>query len=732
MTHHGFTSSKWCMAVCLFTIVTALLLFAAPAAAAKYALLVGCTRYVELGETLQLAGTGNDVELLRDLLIDRYGFGRKEMMILTEDRGDALPTRDNIRKGFGHLARVAGRGDVVVILLAGHGAQQPVPPGNDLVKNYEPDGLDEVFCPRDVLGIKANGSGRITNGIVDDEISRWLEPILDNGALVWVIFDACHSGTMIRGNGSGRVRAVPPGVLLSEEQLAQSKKRASPVSAALPEPIRMQVAKQHHLVALYACQASEVETEDKYPANDPDAKRYGLLTYSLVRILRQCRTPITYRDLVQHIHFQYLATGRDVATPFLEGADQDRPILDDSVPSRPQPILLMKDRQGLAINAGAIHGLSDRSIIAVYPPSGDEKPRRLLGHARITKLGIPSSRVEPCAYGRQPATEAKDLPRNARCELVLLDYGLNRLRVAVADHDVAGAPVDPAVRKQWAHALHAAMERDPKCLIRYVEDSLQADWLVRLDGRKMVLVPGSGWPLQPGRTRPPVFEPDAGTTDPDKGVKQALDSVARATNLIRLASMHRESAKAQFGKDLEVDVAIESLKDKDDRQGKLIPWGPQGRTIEAGTLIRFQIENRERVPIDVTLLYVDSQYGITAVFPERGGLGDNRIEPNSVRVTSVGILDPKTLGLEHVVLLAAKARPRQPPADFSLLEQPCLNEAVTGRAVRGSLAARGVTSPLAELLSTAVEGEGNTRAASSQIGQYAIRLISLQLTAKRP
>ena len=192
--------------------------WSAAALAERRALLVGCTRYPNMAYGLQLVGPANDVRLLRAILSKGYDFNPRNMRVLAEEGGDGLPTRANIEREFAHLAEVAQPNDFIFILLAGHGTQQPVPPGNDPLTHYKPDGMDEVFCPRDIGNIQANRSGRITNGIVDDEMHVWLTAILKKKAFVWIIFDACHSATMIRGNDTERTRAIDPAVLLPKER----------------------------------------------------------------------------------------------------------------------------------------------------------------------------------------------------------------------------------------------------------------------------------------------------------------------------------------------------------------------------------------------------------------------------------------------------------------------------------------------------------------------------------
>jgi len=191
-----------------------------------YALLVGCTRYENLAESFQLQGPANDVLMIRDLLVGRFGFPKDSVTILAEGSGgEARPTRANIQREFQRLTDLARPGDQVVILLAGHGSQQP---GPDPDNPGDPERLrmHQIFLPVDV-GKWDGGKKTVTNSITDDDFHQWLSGIRKSGAYLWLIVDACHSGGMIRGAGEEIVRQVPPGVLVPDEvmQKAQSRQR---------------------------------------------------------------------------------------------------------------------------------------------------------------------------------------------------------------------------------------------------------------------------------------------------------------------------------------------------------------------------------------------------------------------------------------------------------------------------------------------------------------------------
>ena len=295
-----------------------------------WALLIGCTTYASLGEGLQLEGPGNDVLMMRDLLVRHFKFAPENITVLAEAAGgEALrPTRANIEREFARLAKVAARGEQVVILMAGHGSQQPDqdPPSKD---DPEPDGLDEIFLPADV-GPWEDSVGQVKNSIVDDDLHVWLTKIQDKGASMWLIMDSCHSGTMLRGVDEVSRQVLPeklvPAAVLKKAQVRREQdekgrgreETASTLNLADDAP---------SLVAIYAAQSNEPTVEKYLPPGNAERKRLGLLTYTMNQILTQATEPMSYQELVQRVQSQYVAWGRTGPTPLIEGQDKDREVL---------------------------------------------------------------------------------------------------------------------------------------------------------------------------------------------------------------------------------------------------------------------------------------------------------------------------------------------------------------------------------------------------------------------
>ena len=681
--------------------------FAEEKPARSRALLIGCTTYDHLEPSRHLQGPANDVALMRDLLCQRFGFPAERVVILAESSGrpDLRPTRANIEREFQRLGREAMAGEQIVVFLAGHGSQQPdVNPSPD---DPEPDGLDELFLPADVKAWNGR-AGRVANAIVDDELRVWLSAIEQRRAAVTVIVDSCCSGTMTRGINE-RVRHLPPGVLVPIDVIEKARPQAARVSVQGGDE-RTRGSRQAEVVldtpsvvAIYAAQSTEATVEQLLPSDGQDRKPYGLLTYTMSQILSRSTHSMTYRELVRQIQAQYVGWGRSTPTPMIEGRDRDRELFGMSVWPDRSRITLTKTARGWSINAGILHEVTQNSILAVFPLS-DREGRQPTGHVRAQIARTVDADVVPCDVDGRPATA--ELPENGRCELVFVDAGDLRLRVAMT-HE---ATADPT----WINRLKTAMQPTSPAnqrlrLVQWVESAAEADWLVRVRERDIILLPAeSGLSGDTDSSDRPRIALGPSPLDHStvEWLGSALERIARTANLKKLAA--GESTQSQFGDSVRVELNIDrgSAADR--------PESSERPTLHAGEKITIRVKNPCRFPVDVTLLYLDSQCGINALFPQRGE--NNRLGPDDSFPISTLVV-AETWGLEHLVVIAVKAD--REVVDFTVLAQPSLEVVRT----RNGIDDRSLTSPLGELLKQAVFAKGQTRG----MKRTAVKAHSLQL-----
>jgi len=700
---------------------------AEPAAAggASYALLVGCTAYANLEPGLQLRGPANDVPLMEELLVGRFGFSKEHVVVLAERSGEqsVRPTRANIQREFERLAEIAQPRDRVVIFLAGHGSQQP-DDDPDNPDDPEPDGLDEIFLPADV-GSWNGQKGAVANAICDDELRAWLDAIRKRDALVWAIVDACHSGTMVRGAEEETVREVPPESLgIPDQAMEQARRRAQAAAARRQEPAldAMDAPTQGGgLVALYAAQSTEPTVEKLLPPKAEKRKPYGLLTYTLNQVLGQATRPITYRELVQRVDQQYAAWGRDFPTPAVEGTDVDREVLGLAVWKERSRIALSRNEGGAwSINAGAIQAITAGSVLAVYPPAGAQGDEQPLGHVKVLRTGVLESVVEPTVYGDSP--RPNDFPPGCRCEPVYHDYGDLQLCVAATEEIPTDANAHAAYEQTVARLRDAAGK--PDSLIQWADDAARADWIVRFEPGGVFLVPSSGWLLRPGNAGAGQSAHSSqryGPAPPDENLvpwlSDRLERIARVRNLLSLSADNAAGDTAG-----RLDVHLEMLRLTGAASAD--PWEPvpwaSGRTVSIGDRVVFRVENRGPEAVDATLLFLDCRMGIHPVMPRPGTVGDNRVEPGKSLRSGVARIT-EAAGEEHLLLIAVRSDlSMRQPIDFSALCQPGLEPAAGTRG--GDPAAE---SPLGRLLARAVTARGPTRGMDeASLGHYAMRVLS--------
>ncbi|HEY5315554.1 MAG TPA: caspase family protein [Pirellulales bacterium] len=695
---------------------------AAPADVRRHALLVGCTKY-DHHLDLSLDGPANDVVLMAKTLQGRYGFTPERMRILSEaadGSGRATgavgrPTRANIAAEFQRLEKTVRSGDQVVILLAGHGSQQPDMDHN-LQVDPEPDGLDETFMPCDVQGWKDN---TVVGAIIDDELGRWTRAIAARGVLVWVIFDSCHSGTALRGDSPFKQREMKPAALGVPEPIQQqsrslradSRSRGDDAGGGAVDGVDDTLP----IIALYAAQAFETEKECMLPLDSKQQDWRGLLSYALCQVLEQGPPP-SYRELHQCIVAQYRKWGWADPTPLIEGANLDRLVLDEK-PRPPRFQLSGNARDGWKLDAGRLHGLSAGSILAVAEarPAGEAAPAHgaasgesIVGYVRVDSNEMADSVVKPCAYGDRAAVA--DLPAGGLCQLVYRDLGDFRLRVAV----------DQRSRQQDAELARVAAQlklrsAQPEALFELWPKLAGAHWAVQFRDGDYWLLPADlattigALPTEVTRFRIP-------TPVDEERLCDALNRAARVHNLLTIAeplTVDQPAGDAQ--QEFSVGVEMVKLKDKTDRQGTRLA-SERPITLHSKDWVAWRISNRGSSAVEVTLLFIDSHLAISPLFPTRNTIGDNRILRNSNVLTMPARVTATTTGREQVVAVAVKAQSW--PVDFMFLAQPSLDRAL---GTRGA----GPDSPLVKLLKSANYRAGTSRGLESEeLSSYSVRFIS--------
>ena len=126
----------------------------------------------------QLYGCINDAHNLQSYLTTKYNFNTNNVCVLT-DNTIVKPTRQSILKKYKDLLMNAKSGDKLFFTYSGHGSYR-----TDVNKD-EKDGKDELLITIDQQAIN------------DDELKFILNEHLPEGVTLFILFDCCHSGTLM-------------------------------------------------------------------------------------------------------------------------------------------------------------------------------------------------------------------------------------------------------------------------------------------------------------------------------------------------------------------------------------------------------------------------------------------------------------------------------------------------------------------------------------------------------
>jgi Caspase domain len=155
------------------------------------ALLVGVNDYTYANKnTRSLYGCVNDVALLKNLLIYRYGFAPQDIITLT----DKQATREAILTNFEQHLLTAQPNDTVVFAFSGHGTRL-----NDPKEKF----ITTALMPYD-HAVQVNGEDNYITGKTLFLLRSALKT--DN---VTVILDCCYAGGGTRGDSTGRSTPAP-------------------------------------------------------------------------------------------------------------------------------------------------------------------------------------------------------------------------------------------------------------------------------------------------------------------------------------------------------------------------------------------------------------------------------------------------------------------------------------------------------------------------------------------
>src|SRR5215831_736001 len=143
------------------------------------ALLIGIDAYRNVRPLKGAVADARDIEAaLRRM-------GTRDITALIDARAD----RASVLREISQLVERTNSGDMVVLSIAGHGAQEP-----ERVKGSQPDGMEDVFL---LPGFDTTPAGS-EQRILGKEFHHFIKQLELRGAQVLYIADSCHGGGLAR------------------------------------------------------------------------------------------------------------------------------------------------------------------------------------------------------------------------------------------------------------------------------------------------------------------------------------------------------------------------------------------------------------------------------------------------------------------------------------------------------------------------------------------------------
>lgn len=666
----------------------------------NYALIVAASDYPNLDPKYWLKGPKNDEALIKDYLVNSapVKFEPQNVTALGSGDGMQLGTHQAILDGLAKIASEAKAGDFVYLHFSGHGSQQPA-----LNDATEADGRDEVFLSADTEMAPKDNPTFFPNVLTDDEVSGALKAIRKTGAFVWIVFDSCHSGTMTRGAPSDDLtadRKIEPADLgipdsafkvPAKSDTADSNDRAIPMAAsAIGGDDGADDPNMGGMVAFFAAQTSEPTQEHGFQVAQADGTTadvpYGIFTYSIFSSLAKNPNQ-TYRQLAQSVLADYASQNLLRPTPLFEGK-LDAPVFgsSDAAAAEQWPTTAAPDGT-LTISAGQLHGLSTgtKLLLLPTPSASDDQAIGLMEVSTATEL---RSTVVPSSDDKHPAIDATAVPKGAYVRLMQVNYPFE-LTVSKPDP----ATTDAAQVAAVSAALDTiAADKTAQLKLKVVDANqpadvklavLSDDQVAKLSPTaavqktsydptpKLWLLPATGEvSLEPTKEAPSLPMPTSASAH-DAGFGKTLESnlvtIFRATGLSRLSQ-----ASTFKPKDFALTFGLQEAGS--DQVAAMDPVSTP--IIRPGDRLHVDLTNSSGKPLDLNVLYIDHNYGITLLCQSHLAPGDHLFQP-------MADISDTDAGTERIVAVLNESG--KDLTDLSFLTQPGLPTRTRGAGDEGLL-----------------------------------------------
>lgn len=562
-----------------------------------YALLIGIDKYLDNllpdGSSYRdLGGCVRDIKHVEEFLLTTLRLPSANIIKLTaSDSGsdtpaeprNLWPTYENIIAGFKTLTRKARAGDQVYIHYSGHGGL-----ATSLHPKLKSNGLDECLVPTNI----GNSEARYVRDI---EMARLLRQMSDKKLIVTMVLDSCHSAGMTRGpdakvRGLGTVdttKRQTESLAGSHDELAEAWIRAGSETARGLNAVPW-IPASEGVIVLSACGPSELAFEYAFDG----VESHGALTYWFLNSLGELGLDLTYKQLhdriVAKVHSQFANQ-----TPHLEG-DGDRTVFGMShVPAsyRAVVIAVKPGENRILLSAGQSQGMRKGSQFAIQSLANRNK--RDLGVATIETLGATDSWADFA--------------------------GANGIKVKQGDQAVLINPGSIKMVKGVRLLRESIKPTKHQTALDVMESAIAGSvWLKLVNGRTAAN-------YQVAMSKDGEFEilDSAGqnlTTNVRSGKTGSATVVSRLEHLTKyhaIQELDNHDTTSPLARKLSVEWAgfQKDFEPGERMLPRSFPAGSKIPTVKVGTWIFFRIKNLSQSLLNVVVLDLQPDWGISQVHP---------------------------------------------------------------------------------------------------------------------
>lgn len=548
-----------------------------------YALLIGINHYASAAVP-DLRGCVNDVEAMAALLHSQYGVPSANIVILTNEQAthaaiaSAFQTHLTTPSHAWHHGGQQGEMPAVLFYFSGHGSRA-------LAETRETaSGFDETLVPHD---------SRTNNvyDIKDWELKDWLNGVTPYTENVTVILDCCHSGS---------------GTRLTE-------KRTTDIRGCdddrRPQPPRIVTRSGGNWVALSACRNDQQAHEA--PVEETTAL-HGVFTHWLLETLAHMspHRPLTYRELYEQLVYR-VGKSHPTQTPQCDG-NRDRLWLAGAYAPQARWLSLLPPREGLVwVNAGQMHGLVVGTRLAVYP-SGTAAGEEASGDP-LAILEIDTVEATQSGCVRIDAQTDVEIPAGARVIVDWQSAALQRTRVALVDlNEGLSKIIRERLLQSDCNPWLSAVLAEEACALRLRQTGDQVELqnrvgqvIQRYELRKLN-------PFRGGWGKPAYYDP----------IVKDLLHIVQYEKLVALQNLgSAEITEA-------IALSAETIMDQSSPLRGSLAVGATNLRLEGqetvvlpeGAGLVLAITNRHSLPLYLTVLRLDADFGVTRLWPMVAGL----------------------------------------------------------------------------------------------------------------